>query len=140
MTKEDLTCGAFMIGMCLLMLLFVVLLINSEVAIITPERMVSEQKYTNVVRIFMHTQSEISFLVSEDQELKHHTIRGGDVNIKYFTDVPETENSWILEQTFNKRRRKDIEVHMHSPKEIEGGKWHRGGYPSGSSGITKVIE
>lgn len=118
----------------------VILIINSESELVTAKRIVSEEKYENVVRIFMHNPNELSFMTSDGHKLKQHLTKAMDGEISYYTDVPEVENSWIVVRQFNKRRMTEIEVHLHSPKEIEGGKWYRGGYRSGSSGFTKVIE
>ncbi len=92
----------------------------------------SSQKYTPVVRVFMHNPGEYSFLYQEGKELKSYSFQwlmNGNKYYKIFTDVENGSPMWAEIIKIPPRIGNDewyMNIHIHNSNEINGGNFRNG--------------
>lgn len=100
-----------------------------------------DEKIDNVVRIFMHSPRQFSVLVeSGSNELTLRTLPYLWGEVKIFTDVPRGQKNWVILNGYHSTMNGNhlsLELHIHSPKDVEGGGWDHG---KSGKGMTQVIE
>lgn len=101
----------------------------------------SDEKIENVIRVFMHEPNKFSFMIQtqESSEIRMITLEG---KAEFIADALETEKMWVIARgrqvhyggyvSVNR-----LEIHIHSPKDINGAGWDHGKFGSGQ---TQVIE
>lgn len=105
-----------------------------------------EIKIENVVRIFYHENFRFTYFVKcEDKEIKPVSLTcfyDDEPRFVIYEDAPIGQPMWVLAKgSGNPKGRgmiKNLEIHIHSIKEINGGSWNGG--KLGGSGITAVLE
>jgi hypothetical protein len=82
------------------------------------------KKQDNILRVFMHEPNDYSIMYKQIDELK--TIRIGRARV--MADVPEGKPMWAkwLEADDSHHNKCEAEIHIHSPKDIDGGAWNHG--------------
>lgn len=113
---------------------------------------IKEKTIKNVVRIFMHLPEEYTFMTKEpdsSEYILHHKKvyynYYGRQGVKIFTDVKKEETMWakiiwIKKRSIDPFLIRDIEMHLHSEKNIDGGGWERYEGKQLKKGVTSVIE
>jgi hypothetical protein len=100
-----------------------------------------EVVYKDIDRVFMHSWNTVSFFKeNEDGSIQHKFLRSQDFgSIKYFSDVPKDEKMWAKETTVEHSMSTDtdVEIHLHSVDEVDGGEWNHG---KQGSGTVSVVE
>lgn len=101
----------------------------------------------NCVRVFMHSPGDYSVMVQEGDELVVVHLKDGSpygVKPKIFKDVSKNKKMYykvdIIPPSFwgaSYTTYSNIEIHVHSEKDINGAGWNRGKFGRGQ---TEVIE
>ena len=110
---------------------------------VNPATQLWEEKVENIERIFFHENFRFTYLVRrgnviEPVSLTYFWEKG--TKVTYYEDVPPNKSMWAVVQ--GKGNSKDgiitnIEIHLHTVKEVDGGGWNHGKFGSGN---TIVVE
>jgi len=97
-------------------------------------------KYSHVEKVFVHEPGRYSILVrcEKDKELVP-VIFSRYINYRLFDDVPFEEPMWAIftEYTIRSAKTSDLEIHIHSLKDLNGGGWDHG---KEGKGTTNTVE
>lgn len=133
--RTDLRCNCSYSRSILLVFLMLLLMIGCGKPTVT------ENVYTDVSRVFMHSWNTVSFFKQNpDGSIEHKFLRSHlRGNIRYFADVPKEEKMWAKETVVEGSLETDIyvEIHLHSIDEVDGGEWDHG---KQGSGTVSVVE
>ena len=98
-----------------------------------------EMSVTDIVRVFMHTETYYSALrdVGTPVLEKWRFSTGHADLIRIMTNAKPNESMWIYYKKNSHYTYQTVDIHIHTPSEIEGGGWNHGKHGSGQ---TNVIE
>ena len=104
---------------------------------------VSEERINNVERVFYHENRVYSVLVEKDKGI--YKIMGlpayfcsPDVQVLIIPDVDSEKKMWISVSFLGRNRCVgQMKIHIHSPKEVEGGGWNHGKLGRGQTSVLK---
>lgn len=127
---------------------FAALFIGGIIALVWVSHTVKSQHsgtINNVERVFMHKVGEYSFLLSEGTTLKTFYFPRRDCYCtKYIikADVPEGKPmylKWKGQKYYmsDEMYHTEVEIHIHSAKNVEGGAWNRGKFGSGRTVVIR---
>lgn len=77
----------------------------------------------NITRVFMHDTNIYSFYVENGEKLTHVQVRHSMSNgtkVALIQDVPKDKKMWAVIKNSGRRWR-NLEIHLHSSKSVEGG-------------------
>lgn len=108
----------------------------------------TDERIDDVARVFWHEGHRYSILVETGDNtyrtvsLPHYPCAWGTGAVSVVSDVPTNEKMWVelrVERgsNFSADCFEKIAIHVHSPKEVEGGGWNHGKF---GTGTTSVIE
>ncbi len=110
---------------------------------------VSDERINNVVRVFWHEHDRYSVLVERSEgvysivSLPANVCVHNGAMVLIIADVPAREKMWVSAKIKRGASNdvnpciKKMEIHVHSPKDVEGAAWNHGKFGSGQ---TSVIE
>jgi len=109
------------------------------------EPSVTEHRFDNVERVFMHEVKNYSILYREDAsaELQQQNFCRDwpGVEVRLFTDVPEGKPIWARAvyavERLGDEYWKELEIHVHAATDINAGGWNHGKFGQGQ---TVVVE
>lgn len=87
-----------------------------------------------MVRVFLHQNSYSVLTMDENKRLNH--VDFSFCSFEVFCDVPDGEPMWFVKHGSDKDWSRKVELHVHSPQDINGADWKAGKH----HGQTKVIE
>lgn len=93
-------------------------------------------RYENITRVFMHGTHKVSFFIPHDNnEIRHIILYNEKHFIKYIQDVPAEDPMWAIKRVKTEGCILDeqIEVHIHSVEDVNGGS-----YNYGKSGLDSI--
>ena len=100
----------------------------------------------NVKRVFMHDPGRYSVLVQDPGSLEYKPLNvpgwGSASNchsIRIFGDVPESDSIWLRFHYIGEAGdlQRELEIHIRSEKDIEGGGWDHGKHGRGQTNILQ---
>lgn len=89
-----------------------------------------DEKIGGVVRVLMHDTSHYTLLIQRKNstELEMRSISLWNVSPRFIADVPFGQPMWVLlkGEKMGGMARFKADIHIHSPKEVEGAGWDHG--------------